>query len=83
MGSKGTESKAMIREFLQNLLTQKKDMRPFSDDTSLILGGRLDSIDTVDLVLFLETAFGLNFASGGLHREQLDTVNAIEGLVNG
>jgi acyl carrier protein len=82
MESKGTESKAMIREFLQNLLTQKRDMRPFSDDTSLILGGRLDSIDTVDLVLFLETAFGVRFGSGGLHREQLDTVNAIDGLVN-
>jgi len=79
MGS--NESKQMIREFLQNLLTQKKDTRPFNDDTSLILGGRLDSIDTVELVLFLETAFGLKFG-GGLHREQLDTVNTIDALVS-
>ena len=79
MGS--TESKQMIREFLQNLLTQKKDTRPFSDDTSLILGGRLDSIDTVDLVLYLETAFGLKFGTG-FQREQLDTVNTIDALVN-
>jgi acyl carrier protein len=75
------DSKQMIREFLQNLLTQKKDTRPFDDDTSLILAGRLDSIDTVELVLFLETAFGLKFGSGGLRREQLDTVNTINGLV--
>ena len=54
------ESKQMIREFVRNLLTHKKDTRPFGDDTSLILSGRMDSIDTVELVLFLETAFGLN-----------------------
>jgi acyl carrier protein len=76
------ESKQMIREFLQNLLTQKKDTKPFNDDTSLILAGRLDSIDTVELVLFLETAFGLRFTSGGFHREQLDTVNTTDALVN-
>lgn len=75
------DSKQMIRHFLQNLLTQKKDARPFADDTSLILGGRLDSIDTVELVLFLETAFGMKFGSG-LQREQLDTVNTIDALVN-
>jgi acyl carrier protein len=76
-----TESKQMIREFLQILLKQKMDTRPFGDDTSLILSGRLDSIDTVELVLFLETAFGMKFGAG-LHREQLDTVNTIDALVN-
>ena len=77
------ESKQQIREFVQSLLTQKKDQRPFSDDTSLILGGRLDSIDTVELVLFLETAFGLKFGSSGLQRDQIDTVNTMSALVQG
>lgn len=76
------ESKQMIREFVRNLLTQKKDTRPFGDDTSLILSGRMDSIDTVELVLFLETAFGLKFGSGGLRRDQLDTVNTLGALVD-
>ena len=76
------ESKRMIREFVQNLLTQKKDTKPFGDDSSLILAGRMDSIDTVELVLFLETAFGLKFGSGGLRREQIDTVNTMDALVD-
>jgi acyl carrier protein len=76
------ESKRMIREFVQNLLAQKRDTKPLGDDTSLILSGRMDSIDTVELVLFLETAFGLKFGSGGLRREQLDTVNTINALVD-
>jgi acyl carrier protein len=75
------DSKQMIREFVKNLLTQKKDTKPLGDDSSLILSGRMDSIDTVELVLFLETAFGLKFGSGSLRREQLDTVNTIDALV--
>ena len=67
---------------MQNLLAQKKDTRPLGDDSSLILSGRMDSIDTVELVLFLETAFGLRFGSGGLLREQLDTVNTINALID-
>jgi acyl carrier protein len=76
------DSKRMIREFVQNLLTQKKDTKPFGDDSSLILSGRMDSIDTVELVLFLETAFGLKFGSAGLRREQIDTVNTMDALVD-
>jgi len=36
----------------------------------------------VELVLFLETAFGLKFGSGGLRRDQLDTVNTLGALVD-
>jgi len=72
----------MIRDFLENLFVQKKDTRPFADDTSLILGGRLDSIDTVELLLFLETTFGVRFASNGFQREKLDTLNAIVAIIN-
>lgn len=77
------ESKQLIRDFLENLFQQKNDTRPFADDTSLILGGRLDSIDTVELLLFLETTFGVRFANSGFAREQLDTLNAIVAVVNG
>jgi acyl carrier protein len=76
------ESKQMIRDFLENLFVQKKDTRPFADDTSLILGGRLDSIDTVELLLFLETTFGVRFASDSFQREKLDTLNAIVATIN-
>jgi acyl carrier protein len=75
------ESKQLIRDFLENLFTQKKDTRPFADDTSLILGGRLDSIDTVELLLFLETTFGVRFANDGFQREQLDTLNTIVAVI--
>jgi acyl carrier protein len=76
------DSKQLIRDFLENLFAQKKDPRPFADDTSLILGGRLDSIDTVELLLFLETTFGVRFENSGFQREQLDTLNTIAAIVD-
>ena len=46
------EHKAAIREFLRKLLVRKNDCPPFSDDTSLLLSGRLQSVDAVALAVF-------------------------------
>ena len=43
-----------IRKYLKELLLQKGDKQPFSDDASLLLGGRLASVDAVEIVVFLE-----------------------------
>jgi acyl carrier protein len=75
------ESKAAIREFLRNLLARKADARPFSDDTSLLLSGRLQSVDAVLLAVFLEEKFGVDFAAIGLDQERIDTVEAISSLI--
>jgi len=75
------ESKAAIREFLQALLARKADTHPFSDDTSLLLSGRLQSVDAVALAVFLEEKFGVDFAKIGFDQESIDTVNAISSLI--
>jgi acyl carrier protein len=71
------EGKNEVRNFLRELLARKGDTEPFSDDTSLILSGRLQSVDAVDLAVFLEDKFGVNFADIGFDQEMIDTVNAI------
>jgi acyl carrier protein len=71
------EHKTAIREFLRTLLSQKGDTTPFADDTSLLLSGRLQSVDAVTLVVFLEDQFGVDFATMGFDQERIDTVNAI------
>jgi acyl carrier protein len=73
--------KTRIRNCLSQLLLQKGDLRPFDDDTSLLVTARLDSMDTVEIVLFLETEFQIQMAKNGFQRTQLDTVNTIEALV--
>lgn len=75
------DHKSVIRQFMQRLLAQKGDQRPFGDDDSLLLSGRLQSVDAVEVVLFLEEQWGIDFAEIGFDEAQLDSVDAIEALV--
>jgi acyl carrier protein len=70
-----------IRNFIEKLLRKKGDLGPFDDAESLILGGRLESIDAVEIVMFLENRFGLNFAEIGFDQISIDSINLIHGLV--
>jgi len=73
--------KSTIRQFMQRLLVQKGDQRPFADSDSLLLSGRLQSVDAVELVLFLEEQWGIDFAEIGFDETQIDTVDAVDALV--
>ena len=75
------DHKSAIRQLLQRLLAQKGDQRPFGDSDSLLLSGRLQSVDAVEMVLFLEEQWGIDFAEIGFDEAQLDSVDAIDALV--
>jgi acyl carrier protein len=75
------DRKPEIREFLRKLLDRKTDTQPFADDTSLLVSGRLQSIDAVALAVFLEEKFGVDFAELGFDQEKMDTVEAISALI--
>lgn len=70
-----------IRKYLKELLLQKGDKQPFSDDASLLLSGRLASVDAIEIVVFLEEKFGVNFAELGFDQELIDSVDAIDSLI--
>ena len=72
--------KADIRSFVQDLLTRQDDLRPLADSDSLLSSGRLQSIDAVEIVLFMEERFGIDFADIGFDRDMLDSVDAIFAL---
>jgi acyl carrier protein len=75
------EPKAEVRQFVQELLTRKGDRQPFSDSDSLLLGGRLESVDAVDIVVFLEEKFHIDFAEVGFDQALIDSVDAIDSLI--
>jgi acyl carrier protein len=70
-----------IRERLQNLLRQTGDRNGFADSDSLVMSGRLDSVDTLDLVLFLEEKYGVDFAERGFDKNDLDSLDSIMALI--
>jgi acyl carrier protein len=75
------DQRVEIRTYLQELLALKGDRQPFADDTSLLLGGRLASVDAVDIVVFLEEKFGVDFTELGFDPTLIDSVDAIDALI--
>jgi acyl carrier protein len=74
------KGKTEIHEYVQSLLTSNGDDGELADNDSLLLSGRLQSIDAVDIVVFLEENFGIDFAQIGFDREQIDSIDAIYAL---
>ncbi|HEX4036923.1 MAG TPA: hypothetical protein VHX37_02605 [Acidobacteriaceae bacterium] len=73
--------KAAIHDFVQDLLLRNEDRAPLVNDGSLLVSGRLQSIDTVEIVIFLEENFNIDFSQIGFDRDQLDSVDAIYALI--
>lgn len=69
-----------VRAVLEKLLLQKGDRNTFSDGESLLTSGRLDSVDTLELVVLLEQDYGIDF-SDGFDRDDLDSVDSIVHLI--
>jgi acyl carrier protein len=71
-----------IRDFVQNLLNQKGDGAAFSDSEQLIARGRLQSIDTLEVVVFLEEKYGIDFGEIGFDQNQIESIDSIMALID-
>lgn len=63
-----------VREFVSALLVRKGDTAAFDDEESLVSRGRLDSVDVMEIVLFLEDRFDLDFGDRGFNVDDFDSV---------
>ena len=75
-------AKQKLREFLKETLENHGDRREFGDDESLFVSGRLDSFSMMNLVMYLEQAFSLDFSDLEFDVNLVDSVNEIEALVD-
>jgi acyl carrier protein len=74
--------KQKLREFLKETLENHGDHNDFADSESLFISGRLDSFSMMNLVMYLEQAFGLNFSDLEFDVNLVDSVEEIEALVD-
>ena len=70
-----------IREFLADLLREHDDHAAFDDVESLIETGRLDSLAVVNLVVFLESTFDVDFDKVEFDPQRLGSVDAIASVI--
>jgi acyl carrier protein len=70
----------VIREYVEGSALLRRPGPP-TNSTTPGSAGALDSLAIIELVLFLETRFGIEFSSRDLDRRRLETVEQIERLV--
>lgn len=75
------EARDAIRELLKGLLLSKGESAEFGDADSLLLSGRLQSIDAIEIALFIEREYSIDFSAIGFDQTQIDSVDEIVALI--
>jgi acyl carrier protein len=70
-----------VRDYVAQRLALKGHNAPVEDDQPLFSSGLLDSLDAVEMVVFVEDEFGINFAQINFNLTLLDSVGAICAMV--
>lgn len=70
-----------LNDFLLRELNQSKRAHPIQNDESLFLEGPLNSLNMMNLVVFLEETFNVDFSNIDFSVELIDTIDRIEVLV--
>lgn len=76
-----TQADQSIRQFIQTTLAQRGDHDLLSDEDSLFMSGRLDSLAMMNLVVFLENNLNVDFSVLSFDVSLIDSLNAISSLV--
>jgi acyl carrier protein len=75
------EPKERIRLEIQNILKRRGDLVPLKDHDSLIFSGRIDSLNVLEIVGFLEKEFHLDISAMEFDPALFDSLESIVSLV--
>jgi acyl carrier protein len=71
-----------MRNYVMQRLRMKGDGAPLDDEDLLFSSGRLDSLDAVEIVMCMETDYGINFSEINFDLTLLDSIAAITTLID-
>lgn len=71
------EYKKIIRDFLQ----KSKNINNFSDDDDLFKGGYVDSLFSLQLIVFLEKTFKFKFNNKDIKEDNFRSINVIANTI--
>lgn len=72
-----------VARLLGEKLADRGDTRPLAEDDSLFLAGRLDSMAAIEVMMLLETTFGIDLADADFDIAKVDTLRDLRSLVEG
>lgn len=73
--------RSKMRDYVVQRLLMRGDQSPVEDNDLLFTSGRLDSLDAVEIIMSLEMDYGINFSQINFDLTQLDSIDAIAGLI--
>lgn len=76
-----TETMQTVKDFILKTFLPGEDPSALTESTPLITSGILDSLATLDLVAFLESQYGLEFAANEVDVSRLGTLTDIARIV--
>lgn len=68
-------------DFLRTIQKPGKAIESVGLDESLVTSGLIDSLAIIEIVMFLEKNYGIDFAASGLDPDRLATINGILGVI--
>ncbi|MFY9836458.1 MAG: acyl carrier protein [Xanthobacteraceae bacterium] len=74
--------RAQVRDYIGQRLQMKNDAGAFTDFDSLFMSGRLDSLDAMEVVTFLEDKYGIDFAKIEFDMTVLDSIDSIVKVID-
>jgi acyl carrier protein len=74
--------RSQMRNYVTQRLRMKGDFAPLDDEDLLFTSGRLDSLDAVEIVMSVETDYGINFSDIDFDLTLLDSIAAITDLID-
>lgn len=73
-----------LQDLIRFLRTIQKPNRPIDSigvDDGLVASGLIDSLAIVQIVVYLENTYGIDFAAGGFDPDRLSTMSSILDLI--
>lgn len=87
MGKTGSDNtaratdKKKLFEFLETIKREDTDLDLVDENDGLVNSGLIDSLATVELVLFLENEYNIDFAANRIDLNKLHSISTILDLV--
>ena len=76
----GQRRKALL-EFLRSIQKAGLPVEQLTDDARLVHSGLIDSLAILQIVMYLETTYGVDFSTRGVSPEELGSIGGILGLI--
>jgi acyl carrier protein len=77
-----TKVRSQMRNYVMQRLRMKGDGATLSDEDLLFSSGRLDSLDAIEIIMTIETDYGVNFSGIDFDLTRLDSIAAIADLID-